>query len=131
MSPQGINPQAQSPQARSPWLERGRIAADDLRLLQSPLGLAGHTCMATLFFIAGCAISTGARELFLLKSREIAEAHVLKATCGITSPQAQVIVLRILAHHTEEALDLCKKVRGAWRELAWGLPGVPPRIWAM
>jgi urease accessory protein len=115
----------------SPWLERGRIAADDKRLLQSPLGLAGHTCLATLFFIAGRAISTPAKELFLSKSREIAELHPLKPTCGITSPHAQVIVLRVLAHHTEEALDLCKQVRGAWRELAWGLRNVPPRIWAM
>jgi urease accessory protein len=115
----------------SPWLERGRIAADDKRLLQSPLGLAGHTCLATLFFIAGRAISITAKELFLSKSREVSELHTLKSTCGITSPHAQVIVLRVLAHHTEEALDLCKQVRGAWRELAWGLPNVPPRIWAM
>jgi urease accessory protein len=120
-----------SPQAHSPWLERGRIAAVDKRLLQSPLGLAGQTCLATLFFIAGHPISTTAKELFLSKAREISELHLLKATCGVTSPHAQVIVLRVLAHHTEEALDLCKKVRGAWRELAWGLPGVPPRIWAM
>jgi urease accessory protein len=33
----------------SPWIERGKIAADDQRLLQSPLGLAGHTCLATMF----------------------------------------------------------------------------------
>jgi urease accessory protein len=113
------------------WLERGCISADDARLLQSPIGLAGHTCLATLFFIAGCAISVSARERFLSNSREIAAAHALRATCGITSPHAQVIVLRVLAHHTEQAMDLCKQVRGAWRELAWGLPNVPPRIWAM
>jgi urease accessory protein len=117
--------------AHSPWLERGRIAADDTRLLKSPIGLAGHTCLATLFFIAGRAINTTARELFLSKSREIAQSHALKATCGITSPHSQVIVLRVLADHTEQAIDLCKQVRGAWRELAWGLPNVQPRIWAM
>ncbi|TAG25647.1 MAG: urease accessory protein UreD [Burkholderiales bacterium] len=122
----------QSPSSiHSPWLERGRIAADDTRLLQSPIGLAGHTCLATLFFIAGRAINTPAKELFLSKSREISQSHALNATCGITSPHAQVIVLRVLAHHTEQAMDLCKQVRGAWRELAWGLPSVPPRIWAM
>jgi urease accessory protein len=115
----------------SPWLERGRIAADDKRLLQSPLGMAGYTCLATIFFIAGKSINTGARELLLSQSREIATHHSLTATCGITSPHAQVIVLRTLAHHTEEALDLCKQVRGAWRELAWSLPNIPPRIWAM
>jgi urease accessory protein len=119
------------PSQHSPWLERGRIAAADQRLLQSPLGMAGHTCIATLFFIAGSAISTRAREQFLEKSREIANAHSLKATCGITCPQSQVIIMRMLAHHTEEAVDLCKQVRNAWRALAWGLPGNAPRIWAM
>jgi urease accessory protein len=115
----------------SPWLERGRIAADDTRLLQSALALAGHTCLATLFFIAGRTISATAKEQFLSKSREISATHALKATSGITSPHPQVILLRVLAHHTEDALDLCKKVRGVWRELAWDLPNVPPRIWAM
>lgn len=117
--------------APSLWLERGRIAADDHRLLQSPIGMAGHTCLATLFFIAGCAISATAREQFLSKSRTIAQGHALKASCGITSPHAQVIALRVLAHHTEEAIDLCKQVRGEWRELAWHLTNLPPRIWAM
>lgn len=115
----------------SPWLERGCIAANDTRLLKSPIGLAGHTCIATLFFIAGSAISTTARELFLSKSRDISSSHALRASCGITSPHSQIVVLRLLADHTEQAMDLCKKVRGAWRELAWGLPNVPPRIWAM
>jgi urease accessory protein len=121
-----------SPTSRySSWLERGCIAADDTRLLQSPLGMAGYTCQATLFFIAGHAIHTTRRELFLSKSREISAAHALHATCGITSPHAQVMMLRALAHHTEQAMDLCKQVRGAWRELAWGLPAAAPRIWAM
>ena len=31
------------------WLEQGRIAADDLRLLNSPLGLVTSACLATLF----------------------------------------------------------------------------------
>ncbi|MFM7332715.1 MAG: urease accessory protein UreD [Brachymonas sp.] len=117
--------------SHSPWLERGRIAADDIRLLKSPIGLNEHTCLATLFFIAGYAISMPAKEQFLSKSREIASAHALGATCGITSPHAQVIVLRVLADHTELAVDLCKQVRGEWREIAWGLPATLPRIWAM
>jgi urease accessory protein len=117
--------------AHSPWLERGRIAADDQRLLQSPLGMSGYTCLATLFFIAGSAIDMPATELFLSKSREIAVAHPLSSTTGITRAHAQVIVLRALCNHTEEALSLCKAVRGAWREIAWGLPPNLPRIWAM
>ncbi len=117
--------------SHSPWLERGRIAAQDQSLLQSPLGMNGHTCLATLFFIAGSAIDTGTSELFLSKSREIATAHTLARSTGITRPHAQVIVLRALCDHTEEALSLCKAVRGAWREIAWNLPPTLPRIWAM
>jgi urease accessory protein len=117
--------------AHSPWLERGRIAADDTRLLQSPIGLNGRTCLATLFFIAGSAIPATAKELFLSQSREIAFTHALHASCGITSPHPQVIALRLLADHTEQAMDLLKAVRGVWREFAWGLPPTLPRIWAM
>jgi urease accessory protein len=115
----------------SPWLERGCIAADHARLLRSPLGLNGHTCLGALFFIAGSAISARAKELFLSESRAVAAAHSLRATCGITSPHSQVIILRVLADHTEQVIDLCQQVRGAWRKLAWGLPNIPPRIWAM
>ncbi len=113
------------------WLERGCIAADDQRLLKSPLGMNGHTCLATLFFIAGSPINTPATELFLSKSREIAATHPLARTTGITKPHAQVIVLRALCDHAEEAMNLCKLMRGAWREIAWGLPPTLPRIWAM
>ena len=31
------------------WLEHGRIRTDDHRLMYSPLGLAGHRCMAFIF----------------------------------------------------------------------------------
>ena len=118
-------------QSHSPWLERGCIKATDQSLLQSPLGMNGFTCLVTLFFIAGRAIDMPATELFLSKSRAIAAEHPLSSTTGITRPHAQVIVLRALCHHTEEALSLCKAVRGAWREIAWGLPPTLPRIWAM
>ncbi len=117
--------------SHSPWLERGRIAAVDQRLLTSPIGLNGHTCLATLFFIAGCAIDMPATELFLSKSRGIIATHPLHTTTGVTRAHSQVIVLRALCDHTEEALNLCKAVRGAWREIAWGLPPTLPRIWAM
>ena len=35
------------------WLERGRVRADDLVLLDGPLGFAGRRCLATLWFAAG------------------------------------------------------------------------------
>ncbi len=117
--------------SHSPWLERGQIKAKDTRLLNSPLGLAGHSCLATLFFIAGSAISTSGKEQFLSEARQICANHALAKTSGVTCPQAQVIVLRALSHSAELAMNLCKQVRGAWRKQAWGLADAPPRIWAM
>jgi urease accessory protein len=117
--------------SHSPWLERGKIAADDQRLLQSPLGLAGHTCLATMFFIAGTSINIPGREQILSESREIISAQSLAKTSGITCPHAQVIALRTLAHSTEEVIQLFKQVRALWRKLLWNLPDTQPRIWTM
>jgi urease accessory protein len=39
------------------------------------------------------------------------------------------VVLRVLAHRVESAMQLLAQVRGAWRQAAWGLQAQPPRIW--
>ena len=44
------------------WLERAEIEAQDQRLLASPLGLAGHRCLATLFFATGQPLARARRE---------------------------------------------------------------------
>jgi urease accessory protein len=111
------------------WLERGRIAASDLRLLDSPLGLAGQRVMATAWFAAGTALSDERRDTLLEVARECATASPLAARCGATSPHDRVIVLRALAAAVEPAMTLLHRVRGAWRQQAWGLAPNPPRIW--
>jgi len=79
------------------WLERGRIAAKDTLLLNSPLGLAGHRCVASLFFVAGTAISRSRKEHALEATRAVASSHALTSTVGVTSPHPQVIVVRVLS----------------------------------
>jgi len=111
------------------WLERGRIAAQDAALLRGPLGWAGHTVLATLWFAAGSALAAPRREALLEAARELAAGHELAATAGATSPQTAVVVLRVLAHRVESAMQLLAQVRGAWRQAAWGLQAQPPRIW--
>lgn len=113
------------------WLERGAINAADHRLMQSPLGLAGHRCMASLFFAAGTPLDRTRRDAALDAARAVMDAHALKATAGATSPNAQMVVLRVLAPQVEPAMQLLKAVRVAWREVMWNLTGEPPRIWAM
>ena len=113
------------------WLERGTVAAADPQLRQSPLGLAGHTVMATLWFAAGQALPNSRREGLLDAARAISNTHPLRATVGSTSPEDGVVALRLLAQRVEPAFELLSRVRAAWRLQAWALQANPPRIWRM
>ena len=113
------------------WLERGVIDAADHRLLESPLGLAGHRCMASLFFVTGRPLDRARRDTALDAARAVMDAHALKATAGATSPNGQVVVVRALAPQVEPAMQLLQQVRAAWRAALWQLDAEPPRIWAM
>ena len=113
------------------WLERGVIDAADHRLLESPLGLAGHRCMASLFFVVGTPLERARRDTALDAARAVMDAHALKATAGATSPNGQVVVVRALAPQVEPAKQLLRQVRAAWRAALWELCAGPPRIWSM
>ncbi|MDO9071755.1 MAG: urease accessory protein UreD [Rubrivivax sp.] len=111
------------------WLERGRVAADDVALLSGPLGWAGHRVAATAWFAAGSTLAPARRQALLDTARAAVAAHELAATAGVTAPQPSVVVLRLLAPRLEPAMQLLAQVRAAWRQEAWGLAAQPPRIW--
>jgi len=113
------------------WLERGRIDAADTRLLQSPIGLAGHRCLASIFFVAGSPIARARRDAALEVARALIDAHGLRESAGATSPHAGIIVLRALAPVVEPAMQLLRQVWQAWRAELWHMASTPPRIWAM
>jgi len=113
------------------WLERGRIDATDRRLLQSPIGLAGHRCIASLFFVSGTPIPRARREALLEIARGLADVHPLVASAGATGPHAEVVVLRVLAPVVEPAMQLLRQVWQAWRTELWQMRPGAPRIWAM
>ncbi|MDP2447977.1 MAG: urease accessory protein UreD [Polaromonas sp.] len=112
------------------WLERARIRADDLLLMNSPLGLAGQRCIATLFFTAGSKLERQRRQLALDLARQVLEAHPLSAAAGATSPDAQVVVVRVLAPLVEPAMVLLKQVWKVWRQHFWEKDAPSPRIWS-
>ncbi len=111
------------------WLERGRIAADDALLLDSPLGLAGHRVMATMWFAAGSTMPRERREALLEAARDLAAAHPLAATSGSTSTHDEVVVLRLLAPRVEPAMGLLQQLWARWRSVAWQMPATAPRVW--
>lgn len=113
------------------WLERGVLAANDARLLKSAMGLAGNTCVASLFFASGTQLERGFRDAMLDTAREIVGADSIKASAGATSPGPRILVLRVLAPQVEPAMALLRRVWMAWRGQAWGRPPELPRIWSM
>jgi urease accessory protein len=111
------------------WLERGRVQAADSALLQSPLAWAGHPVMATMWWAQGQPLGSARRQALLEAARDTLAGHELATTAGVTAPQDQVLVLRVLAERVETALNLLMAVRAAWRHVAWGLAAEPPRVW--
>ena len=111
------------------WLERATLSASDTRLINSPLGLAGHKCMATLVFASGSAMASARLERGLASARERVEAHSLRLQAGITSPHPQIMIARVLAPVTEHAMQLLKQIWAVWRQDMWQLGSTPPRLW--
>lgn len=112
------------------WLERANIKALDDLLLNSPLGLAGHRCFATLFFMSGSKLKRQRRQDALDAARQVIQAHPLCVTAGATSPDGQVVLVRVLAPVVEPAMALLRSVWLAWRRQLWQLNATSPRIWS-
>jgi urease accessory protein len=116
---------------RGQWLERGRVAADDARLMDGPLGLAGRRCLATLFFASGDAIDGARREQALEAANQAIAGHAIDLVAGATAPGPNVVAVRALSGVVEPAMHLFKAIHAAWRPLLWGLHPASPRIWAL
>ena len=113
------------------WLERGLMDAQDMRLMNGPLGLARHRCMATLVFACGTDLTRERRDLALSLARELIEVAHAGVVAGVTSPHPRIVVLRTLSPLVEPAQTLLRGVWAAWRRGMWGMSDVPPRIWSM
>ncbi len=111
------------------WLERGRIAAEDTRLLDSALGLAGQRALGTIWFASHAPWTTAELEALLDAARESCAGSELAAWSGATAPDPRLIVLRVLAPRIEPLFSLMGAVRAAWRQTVWRLAAEAPRIW--
>jgi len=118
-------------EVKGTWLERGRIQATDKHLMDGPVGLAKHRCMATLVFATGQDLSKSRRERALETARALTEHTNADLVCGLTSPNAKVVVLRSLSSVVEPAQNLLRQVWAVWRQELWDLKGDLPRIWSM
>ena len=111
------------------WLERAAIDAVDRRLLDSPLGWAGHRVLGTLWFAAGSALDAARRDALLDAARAVCAGHELEGTAGASAAHTGIVVLRVLAPRVEPATNLLTRVWARWRGEAWALPACAPRVW--
>ena len=111
------------------WLERGVVDAADTRLLDSPLGWAGHRVLGTLWFASGSALTPARCETLLDAARGVMEGHALQRCAGVTATHDAFVVLRVLAPRVEPLMQLLVAVWARWREAAWQLPACVPRVW--
>ena len=104
------------------WLERGRIAADDLTLLDSPLGWAGQRVLATLWFAAGQRAGAGAaRRAAGRGPRARRRATRWPPAPGPRRRSPRCWCCACWRRRVEPAMDLLVAVRAAWRA-----PGLGP-----
>jgi urease accessory protein len=111
------------------WLERARIDATDLRLMDSPLGLAGQRCLGTLFLASGMPLARERRERLLAAVRDVLATLPEGTQAGATCPHPQVLAVRALAPLVEPLMKSLQLAWAALRAEAWGLTAPPPRIW--
>ena len=113
------------------WLEQGRIDGQDRLLLDSPLGLAGHPVLATLWLAEapGQALGRDHSETLIDSARALIATSALPTTAGVSAPAESLLVLRALGHQVEPVMALLRQVWAAWRQIHWGLAACPPRVW--
>ena len=111
------------------WLERGTLDGADRLLMDSPLGLAGHSVMATLWLADGAALGRERSEQLIDSARALVADSALPLTAGVSAPHPSLLVLRALGHRVEPVMALLQAVWAAWRQQHWGLKPCAPRVW--
>jgi urease accessory protein len=118
------------------WLDQAALRADDDQLRQAGPGWAGHGVLASLWWAAGgpvpIQVSQALVELARVESitnGKFTHHHEAPCLVGTTSPEAGLVVVRVLSHRVEPAMALLRRIRLQWRALSWKAQEVEPRIW--
>jgi urease accessory protein len=114
------------------WLDRGVVEPQTpagRRLMSSPLGWDGKTALATLWCACADDWTPAVRDGLLDTAREELDATGASGQGAATSPDASVIVVRLLADRVEPIWHTIRAIRASWRGLIWNLPEAAPRIW--
>ncbi len=111
------------------WREQGVLAAEDTRLLHSPLGLGGHAALGTLVYACGTPLSTPQRETLLEQVRAALPWGDVRAAA--TSPDARLLLVRASAPLVEPLMQTLQSAWAMLRAAAWGMAAPAPRAWRL
>lgn len=111
------------------WLEQANLDAEDLQLMNAPLGLAGLRCLGTMVFASGVPLSRERREHLQEAARNALLELPVDVHAGTTSPNPNMVVIRMLAPVVEPLMTGLQRVWAALRGAAWNMGSAPPRIW--
>lgn len=115
------------------WIERGLLCAEDHRLLQSPVGLGGHTVLGTAWLAFGPDVDPSCGKAGVEAARsaltEDGGAFEGRGFAAVTGLGSRVVLARVLTHSVTDAWFALRRVRAAWREQAWELDANEPRVW--
>ena len=98
---------------------------------ESPLGLNGHSVLATLWLASGSSLGRVPTETLIDSARALIADSPLAMSAGVSAPHGRVVVLRALAPQVEPTMALLQAVWASWRRECWGLVACPPRVWRM
>ena len=111
------------------WLEQATLDAEDSRLMNAPSGLAGHRCLGTMVLASGLPLARERKE----RLQEVARTALLhlpaNVHAGVTSPNPNMVAIRMLAPVVEPLMAGLQGVWASLREAAWNMGTEPPRIW--
>ncbi len=122
------------------WRDHAVIRAEDLVLLDGPLGLQGHRAWGQFVLLWDSITQLSkpsAIEDVLDETRRTIDHHIqsndlmnaIKA--GVSQSQPGVIQLRALANHASHILELFQVIWPKWRSQAWGMNSCPVRSWKL
>ena len=114
---------------KNEWLDKGLIKASDERLLKSPVGLNGKSCLASLVMASGTPLSKALKEHAIEVTRSICDSQKDAVTMGVSSPSERLMVVRSLSDQVEPCMQIFQKIRLAWRSEIWHISSNTPRIW--
>jgi len=111
------------------WLDKGVMDASDQRLLTSPLGLQGKTCLASMVLASGSKFERPQKDQAVELARQACEEAPPSLKIGVSSPHERLVVVRALSDQVEPCMRVFQKIRAAWRQELWGQQSSAPRIW--